>query len=113
MFGELKKKKIILREQRHAGDYRYLGAEIKDNGDLVFEGQDLGTTVENVFGHREYEWYWTIKASDIAKFQDAIGSQDNILKLLQKHFTNDKAAGLSQFMQAHNIPFESWSRIGD
>lgn len=108
-----KRNKVVLREQRREGDYRYLGAEIKENGDLYMEGQDLGSGVEEAFGCREYEWCWTVKAQDIEKLKIAIGSEGEILDLLKKHFSNEKAAGLYKFMRDHDIPFESWSRIGD
>ena len=113
MLGPFKKSKITLREERKSGDYRFLGAEIKDNGDLIFEGQDLGKGVKGAFGCTEYEWYWTIKKSDIPKLQQAIGGVGNILSLLEEHFGNKKASALFEFMLKHDIPFESWSRIGD
>ena len=113
MFGLFGKKKVILREERKSGDYRFLRAEIKENGDLVFEGHDLGSGVEGTFGYTEYEWYWTVKASDIPKLQKAIGGKGGILKLLEQNFSNDKAADLCTFMQDNDVPFESWSRIGD
>lgn len=113
MFGLCKKKKITLREERKSGDYRFLGAEIKENGDLVIEGQDLLRGIEGAFGCTEYEWYWTVKKPDIQKLQKAIGEKGNILSLLESHFSNEKAATLYDFMQKHNIPFDSWSRIGD
>ena len=103
MFGLFDKKKVILREERKSGDSRFLGAEIKDNGDLVFEGQDSGTGVEKAYGCTEYEWYWTVKASDIPKLQKAIGDEGKILTLLQQNFSNEKAAGLYKFMQDNNV----------
>jgi hypothetical protein len=42
-----------------------------------------------------------------------MGGKGNIIDLLEKNFCNEKAADLYEFMQKHNIPFESWSRIGD
>lgn len=113
MFNLFKKKKVILREERSTGDYRFLGAEIKKDGNLVFEGQDLGSGVESAFGCSEYEWYWTVKKQDIPKFKEAIGGNGNILKLLGENFSGKKAANLYEFMQNNNIPFESWSRIGN
>lgn len=113
MFDILKKDKVILREERCLSDYRYLGVEINKNGDLVFEGQDIGSMVETAFGHTEYEWNWTIKVQDIPKFQDAIGEDGNILEVLKKNFSDEKAAGISLFMTENHIPFTSWSRIGD
>lgn len=109
----MNKKTIVLREERKSGDYRFLGAEVKDNGDLVFEGKDLGSGVKAVFDCVEYEWYWTIKAANIPKFKDAIGENGDILELLEKNFSHEKAAGLSDFMNKNDIPFEFWSRIGD
>jgi hypothetical protein len=105
--------KVVLREERRKGDYRFLSAEIKANGDLVFEGQDLGAGVEGAYGASEYEWYWTVKSEDIPLFERAIGGKGNILNRLLDRFSKDKAAELFQYMQDNEIPFESWSRIGD
>jgi len=109
----LRKKKVVLRQEKSKDGFRYLGVEIKDNGDLVFEGQDLGAGVEDAFGASEYEWYWTVKAQDIPKFQKAIGSGANILKSLKKSFSDQDAAKIYEFMQGNEIPFESYSRVGD
>lgn len=108
-----KAKKITLREERSESDYRFLGASIKDNGDLVFEGQDIGSGVDGAFGYREYEWFWTVKAENIHLLQKAIGSSTSILKSLKNKFSNDNAAKLNEFMKNNNVPFESWSRMGD
>ena len=113
MLGIFRTKKVILRQEKSKTDYRYLGAEIKENGDLIFEGQDLGSGVEGAFWASEYEWYWTVKAVDIPKFQNAIGSSSNILKSLKKNFSGHNAAKLYEFMQDNEIPFESYSRVGD
>ena len=113
MLGIFRTKEVILRQERSKTDSRYLGAKLKENGDLVFEGQDLGSGVEEVFGASEYEWYWTVKAVDIPKFRSAIGSSSNILKSLKRDFSGHNAAKLYEFMQDHGIPFESYSRVGD
>ncbi len=113
MLRIFRKKKVILRQERSKTDYRYLGVEIRENGDLAFEGQDLGSGVEGAFGASEYEWYWTVKAQDIPKFQRVIGSRSNILKSLKKSFSGQNAAKLYEFMQDNEIPFESYSRVGD
>lgn len=113
MSGIFRKKKLILRQEQSKSNYRYLGAEIKANGDLVFEGQDLGSEVEGALGASEYEWCWTVKAVDIQNFQDSLGSGSNILKSLKKNFSGQNAAKLYEFMQENGIPFESYSRIGD
>lgn len=113
MFGFFKKNKVILREERNGQGYRYLSAEIDQNGDLIFEGQDLGSGVEAAFGSREYEWSWTVRAKDISSFRNVLGEKGDILDILEKRFSNEKASGLYEFMQINKIPFESWSRVGD
>jgi hypothetical protein len=113
MFGKPKKKSIILRQDKTPDDSRFLGAEIKANGDLLFEGQDYGSGVERFFGYSEYEWCWTIKAANLPKLQKALAEEGGLLELLEKKFSNDKAADLHDFLKNNDIPFESWSRVGD
>ena len=104
---------VVLREQQTAGDSRFLSAKLNDSGDLVFEGQDMGTGVQEVLGCSEYEWAWTVKASDITLFNQALDVKGEILQVLAEHFKGDKAADLHGFMTEHQIPFESWGRTGD
>lgn len=113
MINESNVSKVVLREERKKGDYRYLGAEIKSSGNLVFEGQDLGQSVEALYGAMEYEWYWTVKKENIGIFEKALGSSGNVLESLQNMFSGKNASGILEFMQDNEIPFESWSRIGD
>ena len=113
LFELFKRKKVILRNQKDDRIYRYLGARIKENGDLLIEGQDLGSGVEDAFGCAEYEWYWTIKVKDLHLFNQALGFSGNILCLLKIYFSNENAVELYQFMKKNNIPFDSYSRIGD
>ncbi len=47
MFGVSRKSSVTLREERRPGDYRFLGVTRQKNGDLVFEGQDLGQGVHD------------------------------------------------------------------
>jgi hypothetical protein len=42
--------RIVLREELISEDSRFLVAEIKDNGDLVFKGLDCGKGVEEILG---------------------------------------------------------------
>lgn len=105
--------KIILREEQFVDDYRYLGVELNKDGDLVFEGQDLGKSVKEYYGSIEYEWIWTIKAKDILLFENAMGKHGNLLRNIEQEFSGEKAKDLYEFLQKNKIPFESWHRIGD
>lgn len=105
--------KIILREERTKDDYRYLEAKINKDGDLVFEGQDLGEGVKSYYGCIEYEWIWTIKAEHLPLLEKAMGKTGNILKNIELEFGGHKATNLYTFLKENNVPFEVWSRIGD
>lgn len=104
---------VVLRDQRMAGDTRFLYATLNKSGDLVIVGQDMGKGVQEIFGCLEYEWAWTVKVGDIALLTEALGVEGDILQVLAAHFKGDKAADLHGFMTTHQIPFESWSRTGD
>ncbi|BDZ74767.1 hypothetical protein GCM10025856_24860 [Methylophaga marina] len=113
MCGARNKKKTVLRDERDRRGLRFLSAEIQQNGDLVFEGQDLGPAVEEFFGSSEYEWRWTIKAEHMPILQKALGVDGDIINLLETRFSNEKSAGVLSFLEEHNIPYESWHRYGD
>jgi hypothetical protein len=80
---------------------------------LLFSGQDLGDRVEAIFGCREYEWDWRVKAADVPLFRAALGGSGDLLADIALRFGNEKAAELYEFLQSHQIPFEGWSRVGD
>ena len=102
-------KTIVLRDTRS----RYLEASINAKGDLVIEGQDLGSEVEALFGFSEYEWAWTISARDCNKLFDALGAGSDLLTALSKSFSGNRASGLQSFLESEGIEFEAWGRIGD
>ncbi|MGH9602506.1 MAG: hypothetical protein ACRD24_08975 [Terriglobales bacterium] len=52
---------IRMREERSPDDVRLLDALINDEGDLVFDGYDLGKSVEEFWGDRDYEWWLYVR----------------------------------------------------
>jgi hypothetical protein len=104
---------VILRNERSEGDIRHLSASFTVEGNLRIEGQDLGDAVEAIFGYREYEWVWTIARSDLPKLLQALGTKTDLLDTLAQQFRGPAAANLATFLQENQIPYESWSRIGD
>lgn len=106
--------RVVLRAEKTDTDIRSLSAELDGDGDLVFIGQDLGRGVEAAFGCSEYEWTWMIRAADLPRLAEALGCAGaDLLEHLARTFSHERAAGLWDFLQAHGIPYESWSRIGD
>jgi hypothetical protein len=69
--------------------------------------------VEAVFGFREYEWVWTIRARDVGKLREALGAGTDVLSALGEQFSGDQAAGLQGFLDSQGIAYKAWSRVGD
>ena len=54
--------KIDLIESRSERISTHLSAKVVENGDLMLEGQDLGSLVEKQFGDSDYEYSLKIKS---------------------------------------------------
>lgn len=110
-----KERSVVLRDTRDEDGTRYLEARIEENGDLTIQGQDLGAGVESYFGPgtREYEWCWTIRSPDLPRLREALKAGEDVLAALHARFSGDAAAGLSSFLKEEQVPYESWSRVGD
>jgi hypothetical protein len=104
---------VVLRNEKTTTDSRYLSARLTEEGDVVFEGHDLGDAVENFFGEREYEWSWTVKALNVPKLAAALGTPGDILSAIRDRFSHERANEIEPFLNQHSIPYETWSRIGD
>lgn len=103
---------VTLRETQDADGVRRLSAKLQD-GNLVIEGWDHGDGVERIFGYREYEWVWTVKAGDVARLRAALGDGPDLTGALAARFSGEAAADLGPFLDAEGIPYEVWSRHGD
>lgn len=105
---------LSVRDQRGS---RWIGARRTSGGDVVIEGQDVGVFVEDAFGQgaSEYEWSYTLKASDESKICIALGGVDDedVLQLLEEQFLGEKAAGLVTVLKKKGVPGNFWSRVGD
>ncbi len=103
---------VVLRSERSGQDVRSLVARYSD-GDLIFEGQDLGPSVERFFGEGqwEYEWVFTVRKANLPKLEKALNTAD-LLAALQRDFSGPNAAGIEAFLKLHNIPYEIWNRVG-
>jgi hypothetical protein len=105
--------RVVLRNVDDAQGTRHLQVSLKREGDLVIEGQDLGAGVKSALGVYEYEWAWTIRAADVPLLLDALGATSDVLLALREQFSDDRAADLGSFLESHDIPYETWSRMGD
>lgn len=106
---------VVLHHCRDADGLRHLGATLTPEGDVQIEGQDLGRGVEAFWGEgfREYEYAFTIRAADVPALLAALGTETNVLGALQRHFSDPTARGPRAFLEAHGVPYEFWSRLGE
>ena len=63
------KRTITIRSTCDQDGSRHLWERLKDNGDLIIEGQDLGPGVSKCFGPEitEHEWSWIIYKANISQ----------------------------------------------
>ena len=105
---------VILRAEIVGLDQRHLWAQIESNGDLVIAGQDLGPSVEQFFGEREYEWAHTIKKQNIPQFLELLNQDPgaNVMTVLQS-YAGERCDLVRDAITAaaDKFPIEFWSRF--
>ena len=105
---------VILRAEIVGSDQRHLWAQIESNGDLVIAGQDLGPTVEQFFGEREYEWAHSIKKQYIPQFLELLNQDPgaNVMTVLQG-YAGERCDLVCDAITAaaDKFPIEFWSRF--
>ena len=106
-------KKVLLRDERSKSDRRFLTARHERNGDLVFEGQDVGEGVKAFWGYTEYEWTWTVKAHDVPKLMLALNVRRRLLTEIKRRFSGANASDVETFLKESASPYLTWSRVGD
>jgi len=106
--------KVTLRAEIEGSDQRHLWAQIDSNGDLVIAGQDLGPSVEQFFGEREYEWAHSIKKQYIPQFLELLNQDPvaNVMTVLQG-YAGERCALVCDAITAaaDKFPIEFWSRF--
>lgn len=87
-----------------------------DEGQLFFEGFDIGKSVEEAWGDSDYEYTYTIEPGEVRKLYHLFDVQpDNrtaLLKAIQSRFhTNLAYREFGAFMQENGILYQSstWS----
>jgi hypothetical protein len=111
------KRTVVLRDEHHVADHRSLWAYVEHDGDFALDGQDLGPSVEGVFGAgiREYEWKRTVSAAEVPALLDALGGAEgsDVLDALEAWLSTHEPVELETLIQERNIPSTFWSRAGD
>ena len=91
----MKINEIKLREMEVRGGKSYLDAVIRENGDLVLSGQDVGEFVQQVWGDWDYEYWVTVKSD----YKDTV-----LLHLIKDKF--DSETKFQEWLKSKDIPCE-------
>jgi hypothetical protein len=109
-------KPIALFQSRDDRGTRSLWVTRLGDGRLKIEGQDLGPAVA-FFGEdfTEYEWDWTIGASDIPRVAELLGGSpgSDPVAVMGKWVRDRNGADPGQELKQLGLDIEFWSRIGE
>lgn len=85
--------------------------EFNAGGDLVFSAQDLGPLVQELLGHDEYEFWYTVPSAWLAPFAELAGLEaaDPIRGLVANWAGDERFGQLQALMRSTNyVRFTSY-----
>ena len=105
---------VVLLDEWLDGESRHVTAKLTDDGNLVISGQDIGPSVERIFGSDEYEYSHTIPAAYIAAFFELLGAIQvtDILGAID-HFGRGRYLEIVEALEKAKeiMPIQFWSRF--
>ncbi len=106
-------KVVLFKEERP--DIRIsMELSFNEEGNLFFDGYDIGETVQKIWGDSDYEYTYTIASTEVNKFYTIFGiphgHQTGLLQVLQNQFSVNEAYTLfGKFMDKHGIKYQSFT----
>lgn len=104
---------VTLRSEASGADRRSLWAWLDEAGNLHIDGQDLGPATVMVSEDGEYEWFQTIRKSDLPRLLELLGAgvDDDILDVLADRWSEEKSYELELLLRESDIEVERlvWS----
>ena len=104
---------VVLLDEWLDGESRHVTAKLNEDGNLVISGQDIGPSVERIFGSDEYEYAHTIPATYIAAFFELLGARQvtDILGAID-HFGRGRYQEIVDALEEakKTMPIGFWSR---
>ena len=110
----IRRTEVVLLDEWLDGESRHVTAKLTEDGNLVILGQDIGPSVERIFGSDEYEYSYTIPAAYIAAFFELLGARQvtDILGAID-HFGRRRYSDISDALEVAKaiMPIGFWSRF--
>jgi len=83
-------------------------------GQLIFDGYDIGKSVEDWWGDSDYEYSYTIEAAEVKKLYPLLGiagsDKRSLLREIKKRFGGNNAySKFGDFMEENNIDFKGFT----
>ena len=104
---------VVLLDEWLDGESRRVVAKLNEDGNLVISGQDIGPSVERIFGSDENEYSHTIPAAFIDAFFELLGARQvtDILGAID-HFGRVRYSEIVDALEDAKeiMPIEFWSR---
>ena len=104
---------VVLLDEWLDGESRHVTAKLSQDGNLVISGQDIGSSVERIFGSDEYEYSYTIPAAYIAAFFELLGARQvtDVLGAID-HFGRGRYLEIVDALEKAKkiMPIQFWSR---
>ena len=104
---------VVLLDEWIEGESRRVVAKLTDDGSLMISGQDIGPSVERIFGSNEYEYSHTIPTLFVMSFFELLGAKQvtDILGAID-HFGRSRYPEIVEALEKAKgtMPIEFWSR---
>lgn len=90
---------VIEIARRDGTEFRRVDLMLKDDGAIVLEGQDIGPTVEEVWGDTDYEYWVRVASPSLSKLA---------FELLREKFAGrlDAVTAFRDWCRAHGVEHE-------
>lgn len=94
-------------ETRQDGSRLSISATLERDGTLQITGHDLGPVTAGMNDRGEYEWFYTVAASDVAALAIVLGGQPDtdVIDLLQQRWSGDSANGLGEALRSSGVQY--------
>lgn len=105
-------RELVLRSESKGADQRHLWANLDGAGDLIVSGQDLGPSVEKIFGDSDYEWSHTVPSAYVPQFLQMLGGEPGVDAMtVLSQFVGTKSYEIDRVLQeaAKVLPIGFWS----